>query len=255
MTSTTQQITETLYEKYEVTVRSVQEASYRSIEAYERIRTATNDEERRKAEREVQHQREYLQGVMATAKGHSLVYDDKLEYLYQKLKYETTGDEEYGEIVRMKEACRAFTTKYSPTIQEILHHANLHKNLVEFYSESPLFWYNDDSIVISRNCLSMHYNKLVLLFSFDSPDIDQFIYHMYRIALRIRAQHIVPAITEFIQRCREKYVIPLTIRRAERYSNVFKTTTPLVDDTICEIVSFVQTIVNRRRIDEIIYGS
>jgi len=251
MTSTSQEIETVKREKYQMTERIVKNASESSIMAHEYARTTTGD--KLEAERTAKHRYEYLEGVTATAKRHTLVYDDKLEYLYQKLKYEETGDEQYGEIVRMKEACKEFSTKYSPTIQEILHHAHLHKNLVLFYVESPLFWYDDNSIAICRNAIFMHYNKLMLLFLFDSPDIDQFLCQMYRIALRIRRQHTNQSATEFIRKCREKYVIPLTVRRVERCSQILKSMTPLIDDTICEIVSFVQSDIDRRDADVIIY--
>jgi hypothetical protein len=251
MISTIQEIEATKREKYLMTEHVVNEASENSIRAHEHARTTTGD--KLEAERVAKRQYDYLEGVVKTARRSCIVYDDKLEYLYQKLKYEETGDEQYGEIVRMKEACSAFTTKYSPTIQEILHHAHLHKNLVSFYVESPLFWFDYNSIAICRNAIFMHYNKLMLLFLFDSPDIDQFLCQMYRIALRIRRQHTNPSATEFIRKCREKYVIPLTVRRVERCSQILKSTTPLIDDTICEIVSFVQSDIDRRDADTIIY--
>ena len=252
MTYTSQEIYSAKLEKYQMTERIVNEASEKSIMAHEHARTTTVD--KLEAERIARHQYEYLQCVIATAKRHTLVYDEKLQYLQEKLKYEETGDERYGEIVRMKDACMELTCKYVATIDEVLHAAQSHMNLIVFYSESSLFYYQDTSIALSRGSLNGHYTKMLNLFIFDSsPKLDIYIYELYKLARKIRQQHTNPSATEFIRRCREKYVIPLTVRRVERCSRILKTETPLVDDTICEIVSFIQSAIERRHADTIIY--
>jgi hypothetical protein len=250
MNSTSQEISDTLREKYEMTTKIVNEASEQSIQAHEYARI-TNDAD---AIRVAHEKYEYLQGVIAVANRHSLEYDEKLDYLHQKLHYENTGDEQYGEIVRLMDACKLLTNKYAPTINQILHHAQLHRDLIEFYSESPIFYFDTTSIMICQNGLYGHYKKLMILFKFDDSEIYNFIYGLFRLALKIRREHVTPASTEFIQRCREKYVIPFTLRQIERSSRILKTATPLVDDTICEIVSFMQSNVDRRRADTIIYN-
>ena len=251
MTSTSQEIYRTKLEKYQMTEYIVNEASGKSIIAHEHARTTTVDKQ--EAERVARHQYEFLQGVIATAKRSALVYDEKLHYLQDKLTYEETGDELYGDIVRRKDACMTLTCKYVATIDEILHHTQSHINLIVFYSESPLFYFQDTSISLCRGCLNSHYTKMLSLFAFDSPRVDRYIYSLYKLARNIRKQHTNPSATEFIRKCREKYVIPLTIRRVERCSHILKTATPLVDDTICEIVSFIQSSIERRHADTIIY--
>ena len=237
MTSTIREIEATEREKYQMTERIVKNASESSIMAHEYARTTTGD--KLEAERTAKHRYEYLEGVTATAKRTAIVYDDKLQYLRDKLAYEETGDELYGDIVRRKDACMTLTSKYVATIDEILHHTQSHMRLIVFYSESPLFYFQNSSISLCRVSLNSHYTKMLSLFAFDSPKVDRYIYDLYKLARNIRKQHTNPSATEFIRKCREKYVIPLTVRRVERCSRILKTATPLVDDTICEIVSFI----------------
>ena len=184
-------------------------------------------------------------------------YDNKLAFLYDKLRHEQTGrvDMELDAKIRDTNSRFVLSGMYNATDNYIYDVIDDRKRLVLFYIESPLFHYEPSSIQIGKGGVEVCYAILCNLFNLSqSPKIKGCMKDVYRLALTVRAQHVHTSVNTFIELYRTKYIIPSRIKRATMHIRLLKHL-PITSDNMCDILSFLQVDVARRVIDNIVYAS
>jgi hypothetical protein len=184
-------------------------------------------------------------------------YDSKLAFLYDKLRYEQTGrvDLELEAKIRDKSSRFVLTGMYDATDNYIYDVIDDRKRLVLFYTESPLFHHEPSSIKIGKGGIEICYTILCNLFSLSpSPKIEGCIIDIYKLALRIRVQHVHSSVKKFIELYKTQYILPYHIKRATMHVRLLKRLN-ITSDNMCDILSFIQVDVARRSIDNVVYSS
>jgi hypothetical protein len=94
------------------------------------------------------------------------------------------------------------------------------------------------------------YKRLLRLFDLQM-DVQQPIFDLYKIAVSLPQ---IGDIREFVEACKVVYVIPSIMSKMTWLSNVLKDGTPICQDNICDILSYLSDgVVDKKTIDTMVY--
>jgi hypothetical protein len=94
------------------------------------------------------------------------------------------------------------------------------------------------------------YKRLLRLFDLQM-DVQQPIFDLYKIAVSLPQ---IGCIREFVEVCKVVYIMPVVMSKMTRLSNILKDGTPICQDNICIILSYLNDgVVDKKTIDTMVY--
>jgi hypothetical protein len=166
-------------------------------------------------------------------------YDFEIEILKDRIKMALSDDPAAIQAdILHKTACFKITGQHDALLHDISKSVNGHI----------------DIIINGEYChVEFIYKKMVYLHDLrkDDPEIMQFIFVMYKFALSSEKTEYV---VKYIDLCKVLYMIPYRISKMTRLSNILKEATPICQDNICDILSYLNDgVVDKKTIDTMVY--
>ena len=241
-------------EQYLCTRVIVNEAEAKVREAQRRINACIGNKERYIHEKEM-HERN-IEIVLKIADRNRREYEHEIDVLQDQIRLQRETDEEVKYRIRVgirhKYACFKIAGSHCATTHDIMKVMYEGKGLKQqgyihqiesHMTDAELSEYDIDMI----NTL---YKRLLHLFDLQM-DVQEPIFDLYKIAVSLPKRGYL---REFVEACKAVYVIPAIMSKMTRLSNILKDATPICQDNICDILSYLSDgLVDKKTIDTMVY--
>jgi hypothetical protein len=242
-------------EQYLCTREIVNRAEAKVREAQLRINACVGSKDRCIYEKEM-HERN-LEIVLQIADRNRREYEHEIDILQDQIKLlrETDDEIKYNIQVniRHKDACFKITGSHCATKYDIMKAMYEGKGVKQHGFIKEITGHIPFSLIPGKydiNMINILYKRLLYLFDLQM-DVQEPIYELYKIAIRLPQTGYI---CEFVESCKAVYIIPSIISKMTRLSNILKDTTPICQDNICDILSYLSYgVVDKNKIDTMVY--
>jgi hypothetical protein len=242
-------------EQYLGTREIVNQAEAKVREAQMRINACIGTKDRCIHEKEMYERN--LEIVLQIADRNRREYEHEIDVLQDQIKLLRETDEEVKYNIRVgirhKYACFKITGSHYATKYDIMKALYEDKGVKQHGFIKQITGHITFAAVICEYDIEMInrlYKRLLHLFDLQM-DVQEPIYELYKIAIWLPQRGYI---REFVEACKDVYVIPAIMSKMTRWSNILKDATPICQDNICDILSYLSDgVVDKKTIDTMVY--
>ena len=241
-------------EQYLCTRVIVNEAEAKVREAQRRINACIGNKERCIYEKEM-HERN-IEIVLKIADRNRREYEHEIDVLQDQIKLQKETDEEVKyniELgIRHKYACFKIAGSHCATTHDIMKVMYEGKGVKQpgFIEQIESHMIDTELSEYDIDMISALYKRLLHLFDL-KMDVQQPIFDLYKIAISLPQTGYI---REFVDACKAVYIMPVIMSKMTRLSNILKDGTPICQDNICDILSYLSDgVVDKKTIDTMVY--
>jgi hypothetical protein len=232
----------------------VEQAEAKVRDAQRRIDMCIGNRERCIHEKEMNERN--IEIVMQIADRNRREYEHEIDVLQDKIKLQRETDEEVKLNIelglRHKYACFKIAGSHLAMKCDIMKAVYEGKGVKQpgFIEQIESHLIDAELSEYDIDIISGLYKRLLRLFDL-RMDVQQPIFDLYKIAVSLPQ---IGCIREFVEACKVVYVIPAIMSKMTWLSNVLKDGTPICQDNICDILSYLNDgVVDKKTIDTMVY--